>query len=94
MVTVQGDSDLLEIVDALHPPRGFTSRLDRREKQRDQHGDDRDHDRKLDQGNAATLLQERALQDKHRLRGSIGSFKQNPRLAEWMSHLIAMPILV
>ena len=31
MVVVQGDPNLFEVVDALHAPRGFASRLDRGE---------------------------------------------------------------
>lgn len=59
MIVVQGDPDLHELVDTLHAPRGFTSRLNRREKQEDRHGDDCDHDKKLDQREAATPLHDR-----------------------------------
>ena len=44
VVVVHGDADLLEVVDALGPPRGLARRLDRRQQQRDQHGDDGDDD--------------------------------------------------
>jgi hypothetical protein len=40
----------------MHPPRGFASRLDRGQQQGDQHGNDRDDDQKLDQGETATPL--------------------------------------
>ncbi len=56
MVVVQGDPDLPEVIDALQAPRGFTSRLDRRQQQGDQHGEDRDDDKQLDQRETAKPL--------------------------------------
>jgi hypothetical protein len=50
MVIVQGEADLLEVVDALGASGGLAGRLDGGQQQRDQHGDDRNHDQELDQG--------------------------------------------
>jgi hypothetical protein len=47
---------LLEVVDALHPPRGLASGLHRGEQQGDQDADDGNHDQKLNQGKAAAML--------------------------------------
>jgi hypothetical protein len=41
------------MVRALHPPGRFACRLDRGEQQPDHHADDRDHDKKLDEREAA-----------------------------------------
>jgi hypothetical protein len=46
-VHLQAESDLLEIVRALRPPRRFAGCLDRRQEQGNQDADDRDHDQKL-----------------------------------------------
>jgi hypothetical protein len=43
-------ADLLQVVDALGTPRCFPCLLDRRQQERDEHGDDRDHHQELDQG--------------------------------------------
>jgi hypothetical protein len=43
MVVVEGQSNLLEVVGALHPPRRLARRLHRGQEQRDQDRDDRDH---------------------------------------------------
>jgi len=50
---VHPQADLLQVVDALRPPRGLARRLDGRQEQGDQHGDDRDHHQKLDQRETA-----------------------------------------
>ncbi len=42
-------ADLLEVVDALGAPGRLAGRLHRRQQERDQHGDDRDHHQQLDQ---------------------------------------------
>ena len=47
---MHGQTDLLEIVDALGAAGGFASRLHGGQEQRDQDGDDGDHHQKLDQG--------------------------------------------
>ena len=52
LVVLERHADLDEVVEALRPPRGLAGRLHGREQQRDQHGDDRDHDQQLDQGEA------------------------------------------
>jgi hypothetical protein len=41
---VDGDANLFQIVCALSTPRCFARRLHGRQKQRNQHTDDRDHD--------------------------------------------------
>ena len=48
-VVMQGQADLLEVVDALDPPGGLSGRLHGRQQQRDQHRDDGDDDQQLDQ---------------------------------------------
>jgi hypothetical protein len=50
VVVVVRQPELLQIVDALGPPRCLPRCLDRRQQERDQYGDDRDHDEKLNQG--------------------------------------------
>jgi len=52
---VQGQSDLLEVVDALGATRGLAGSLDRGQKQGDQDGNDRDDDKELDQGEGSTV---------------------------------------
>jgi len=52
---VQGQADLLEVVDALRPPGRLACGLDRRQQQRDQDGDDGDDHQQLDQGEAGAL---------------------------------------
>ena len=49
LVIVQGQADLLEVVDALDPPRRLAGRLDGRQQQGDQDRDDRDHHQQFDQ---------------------------------------------
>jgi hypothetical protein len=44
VVILQANADLLQIVDALRPPRGFTGSLYRRQQERHQNADNRDHD--------------------------------------------------
>ena len=48
-VVVESEADLLEVVGALDAPGRFSRRLDGRQEQRDQHGDDGDDDEELDQ---------------------------------------------
>jgi hypothetical protein len=47
---------LLEVVDTLHPSRGLAGGLYRGKQQRDQDADDRNHDQKFNQGEAAAML--------------------------------------
>ena len=49
LVSGQRDPDLLQVVDALAPPRRLAGRLHGRQQQRDQHADDGDHHEQLDQ---------------------------------------------
>jgi hypothetical protein len=49
VMLVQRQAHLLQIVLALRPPRGFASRLHRRQEQGDQHADNGDHDQQLHQ---------------------------------------------
>lgn len=55
MIVVQGQADLLEVVDALHPTGRLAHGLDGRQQQGDQHGDDRDDDQQLDQRKPETI---------------------------------------
>ena len=48
-------TQLLQIVRALHTPRRFPSRLNRREKQPDQNTDDRNHDQQFNKGKTVTI---------------------------------------
>ena len=54
VVVVQGQADLLEVVDALGPPGGLAGRLHGGQEQGDQDGDDGDDDQQFDQGEATT----------------------------------------
>jgi hypothetical protein len=45
----QSQTDLLQIVTALHSPRGLPRRLDCRKKQPDENTDDRDHNEQFDE---------------------------------------------
>ena len=54
VVVVQGEADLLQVVDALRPAGGLARRLDGGQEQGDQHGDDRDDHQQLDQGEGRT----------------------------------------
>jgi len=49
VMVVESQSDLLEVVDALHPPRGLAGGLHGRQEQGDQDANDRDHHEQLDQ---------------------------------------------
>ena len=49
VIVMQRQAQLLEIVAALHPPRGLPSRLYSREQQRYQDADDRDPDQQFHQ---------------------------------------------
>ena len=48
-VIEDGDAQLAKIVDALSAPRRFPGRLYRGQEQRDQHGNDSDHDQQLNE---------------------------------------------
>jgi Replication initiator protein A len=49
MIVMHRQPDLLQVVQALRPPRRFPGRLDGGQQQGDQHGDDGDHHQQLDQ---------------------------------------------
>ncbi len=61
LIIVNGDADLFEIVVALSPPRGFASRLNSGEQQRNQHRDDRDDDQQFDQSKRAAIHESRTF---------------------------------
>jgi hypothetical protein len=48
-VIVHRDTELFELVRALHPPRRLAGRLHRRQQERDQDANDRDHHEQLDE---------------------------------------------
>ena len=52
---MQGEADLLQIIDALRPTGGLAGGLDGGQQQGDQDRDDRDHDQQLDQGEAGAV---------------------------------------
>ena len=54
---MEGDADLLEVVDALHPPGRFARGLYGGQQKCDQDRDNRDHDQELDEGEALVTLQ-------------------------------------
>ena len=54
MVIVQGEPDLLQVVDALGTAGRLAGGLDGRQQQGDQDRDDGDHDQQLDQRESAT----------------------------------------
>ena len=54
IVTMQGQTKLLQVVPALHPPRGLAGALDRRQQEPDQRGDDRDHHKQLNERKTTT----------------------------------------
>jgi hypothetical protein len=56
MVVVKRDSDLFEVVAALGATGGLTRRLDGRQEQGDQNGDDGNHDEQLNQREATPSL--------------------------------------
>ena len=66
MVVVQAYADLLEIVGAGHPPRGFARRLDGRQQERDEDADDGDHDQQFDQGEPGPGAAECAARPRNR----------------------------
>jgi hypothetical protein len=49
-VVLNGQANLLELIFALRPPGRFPRGLNRREQQGHQNPNDRDHDKKFDQG--------------------------------------------
>jgi hypothetical protein len=49
-VVVEAQADLLKIVGALHAPRRLARHLHRRQQERDQDADDRNHDQKFNEG--------------------------------------------
>jgi hypothetical protein len=56
---VEGQADLPHVVAAAGTASSLTGRLDGRQQEADEHGDDRDHDEQLDEGkrpNAADTL--------------------------------------
>lgn len=55
LVVEGGERKLLEVVHALRATRGLASRLHGREQQRDQDGDDGNHDQKLNEREASTV---------------------------------------
>src|SRR5204863_166739 len=54
VVVVSGQTELLEVVGALHAAGGFAHLLYRGQQQPDQNGDDRNHDKNLDQREGAS----------------------------------------
>jgi hypothetical protein len=55
VVVVEGEADLLQVVDAPGPPRRLARRLDGGQQQGDQDGDDRDDHQQLDQREAPVV---------------------------------------
>ena len=53
VVVLSRQTQLLQVVDALNPAGGFASGLNGRQQQRDEHGDDGNHHKKLDQRKTA-----------------------------------------
>ena len=62
LVVVQGEADLLEVVDALGTPGRLARRLHGGQQQGDQHGDDRDDHQQFDQREASTFHGSGSLQ--------------------------------
>ena len=54
LIVHRGETDLLQIVDALDPAGRLAGRLDGGQEQADQDSDDGDHDEELDQGESAS----------------------------------------
>ena len=81
VVAVEGNTNLLEVVDALDPPGGLAGRLHRRQEQRDQHGDDRDDDQELDEGEGAAGLSGRGTGGSFPGPGRIGLAERRGRPA-------------
>ena len=57
VIVLHGETDLLEIVPALHTTRGFTRGLDGRQKQRYQDADDGDYHQQFHQGECVPSLE-------------------------------------
>src|SRR5262249_24930950 len=55
VIIVEGHTHLFQVVDALRTASRLARRLDGGKQERDQNGNDRDHDEQLDQGEAATI---------------------------------------
>jgi hypothetical protein len=53
VIIMNGESDLLEMVGACHPPCGFASGLDGGQQQSDEHADNGDDDEEFDEGESA-----------------------------------------
>ncbi len=69
----ESEADLLQVIRALNPSCGFARRLNRREQQCDQYGDDGDDDKKLDQGKTTSnTLTRRGLGHRRTLRRMLG----------------------
>ncbi len=49
VIIVHRQANLLEVVGALHAPRGFAGRLHSRQQERDEYADDGDHDQKFNE---------------------------------------------
>ena len=56
VIVLDGETELLEVVGALHTTSRFTRRLDGGEKETDQNADDRDNDQQFNQGEALAIL--------------------------------------
>ena len=61
-VVVQGEPELLQVVDALGTSRCLAGRLHGGEKERDENGDDGNHDQQLNQRECAALDDHKKLQ--------------------------------
>ena len=61
MVVVQGQADLLEIIQATRPVGGFAHLLNRRQQETDKDSDDRDHHQQFDQREARSLRYSRSF---------------------------------
>jgi hypothetical protein len=60
-VVVHSQPDLLKVVLATDPAGGFAHLLNSRQKQTDQHGDNRDGDEQFDQGEGSAWLHGQCL---------------------------------
>jgi hypothetical protein len=54
MIVLKAEAQLLQVVDALRPPRRLACRLYRRQQQSDQNANDGNHDEQLDQRKRAS----------------------------------------
>jgi hypothetical protein len=61
LVVVQSQSDLLEVIDALCPASRLSGCLNRRQQQGDEHPDDRDGHKQLDQREGIKALRYAAM---------------------------------